>query len=662
MEEGVAQAPTITVTEPDIMDEDGAAGDGVGDAVSPREERELRRQVRLDSIAVEMAAAHAAKLAARAAATAEEGSGGGGGVEEEVNGDDGARENAAASIDGAGGPTRMLTSQGLNSVEQWGQKKASADEKAIPDPAYEARSGSGGGGIGGGAVDRDITGSLDACPLVGERSAGVAMAEPVSVGAVADGLIVPQAPPALDPGRMVSVPSSSAGESSGPPRENHAGDAAAGDTSTGASAAPLEAPSTANDVDTPLKSSDALSVPSPALVEAISEAPGAATAASSSSLALSPPPPVSDGQVGAPPGVSPSPSALDSTAIVPASVAVSQTALPTTPPVAAPPTSVPSNGRPPSSRSRAGVRQEATLRVRKGTPSPANGDGAGPGGKATVAGSSRSGAAARGAVEGWLKPNKASPTKGASAMAAARSAKMSPKNTNKTFSKKASRGGKSTIADGTKAAAAATAAMAAVAAAAAAAAVTAAEKSSVVKKGKVGGGVGYIGAAVAPAGGPTGVKHKVPRPELLGAVVARLALTRVPGPDDEEDAEGSGDELLSGGGSGGSSDEMRGSEDEDEEDVEDEDEDEREEEGGGGDGGDNGSAQGSGKGRRSRRKKKRGVEVTVAREAVVSSFDEDKGRYVLLTMHGDEESLSLEELEVALRQSQVTGSRQRIQR
>ena len=43
----------------------------------------------------------------------------------------------------------------------------------------------------------------------------------------------------------------------------------------------------------------------------------------------------------------------------------------------------------------------------------------------------------------------------------------------------------------------------------------------------------------------------------------------------------------------------------------------------------------------------------MVREAVVSTWDEIGGRYVLVNAFGDEERMTLDELEVALQQSQV---------
>ncbi|CAM9991281.1 unnamed protein product, partial [Ectocarpus sp. 13 AM-2016] len=111
---------------------------------------------------------------------------------------------------------------------------------------------------------------------------------------------------------------------------------------------------------------------------------------------------------------------------------------------------------------------------------------------------------------------------------------------------------------------------------------------------------------------------KVPRAELLGAVVARLAIRRSLGEEE-------GDAGLDGGGGGsGSCDEMSESDSGEEE-----------------------------EGRRTRRKGTKDGEATVVREAVVSAFDEIEGRYVLVNTHEEEERLTLEELEVALQQSQV---------
>lgn len=126
---------------------------------------------------------------------------------------------------------------------------------------------------------------------------------------------------------------------------------------------------------------------------------------------------------------------------------------------------------------------------------------------------------------------------------------------------------------------------------------------------------------------------KVPRPELLGSVVARLAVRRdLP---DEEFAEIEGDFLSSE--DDGSCDDMSDSDGEE----------------GAGDPEDRGIS-GAKAGRRRRRgSKRKGGEATVVREAIVSSFDETEGLYVLVNTHEEEEKLSLAELEVALHQSQV---------
>lgn len=128
---------------------------------------------------------------------------------------------------------------------------------------------------------------------------------------------------------------------------------------------------------------------------------------------------------------------------------------------------------------------------------------------------------------------------------------------------------------------------------------------------------------------------KVPRPELLGAVVARLAVRRdLP---DEEYAEIEGDFLWDE--DDGDGDDM--SESDGEEGAE-----ERQ---------DGGSICEAKEERRRRRRmsKRRGGEATVVREAVVFTFDGAEGLYVLVNTHEEEEKLSLEELEVALHQSQV---------
>lgn len=181
-------------------------------------------------------------------------------------------------------------------------------------------------------------------------------------------------------------------------------------------------------------------------------------------------------------------------------------------------------------------------------------------------------------------------------------------------------------------------------------------------------GSGASGAGLATAGGSgrafsssssNGVvaanrpKIKVPRPELLGAVVARLVLRR--GLVDE-DAAGSDDGSSSGGGGGnGSSDDMGESESDGEEEEEEEEAEDEEEEGSnaGGKGKDKDKDKEARRRRRRRRKRRKGEEATVVREAVVLEFDELEGLYVLANAHGDEERLTLEELEVALQQSQV---------
>ena len=138
-------------------------------------------------------------------------------------------------------------------------------------------------------------------------------------------------------------------------------------------------------------------------------------------------------------------------------------------------------------------------------------------------------------------------------------------------------------------------------------------------------------------------KIKVPRPELLGAVVARLAVRRdLP---DEEYTEIDGGFLWDED-DGSCGDDMSESDGEEEEEEEEEEADERQGRGS------NAEAKEERR-RRRRRSKRRGGEATVVREAVVSSFDGVEGRYVLINTHDEEETLSLQELEVALRQSQV---------
>ena len=138
-------------------------------------------------------------------------------------------------------------------------------------------------------------------------------------------------------------------------------------------------------------------------------------------------------------------------------------------------------------------------------------------------------------------------------------------------------------------------------------------------------------------------KIKVPRPELLGAVVARLAVRRdLP---DEEYTEIDGGFLWDED-DGSCGDDMSESDGEEEEEEEEEEADERQGRGS------NAEAKKERR-RRRRRSKRRGGEATVVREAVVSSFDGVEGRYVLINTHDEEETLSLQELEVALRQSQV---------
>lgn len=122
-------------------------------------------------------------------------------------------------------------------------------------------------------------------------------------------------------------------------------------------------------------------------------------------------------------------------------------------------------------------------------------------------------------------------------------------------------------------------------------------------------------------------RTKVPRAELLGAVVARLAVRR------EVLEEDGGDAGSASGDWGGGYDDMSES--------------------------DSGEEAGSDDGGGDRRRRRGGAsetkhgEATVVRESVVTSFDGIEGRYVLVNAHDEEAKLTLEELEVALHQSQV---------
>lgn len=155
------------------------------------------------------------------------------------------------------------------------------------------------------------------------------------------------------------------------------------------------------------------------------------------------------------------------------------------------------------------------------------------------------------------------------------------------------------------------------------------------------GGGGSCSGAI-----PEEPKIRVPRPELLGAVVARLAVRRG-SPDDpvEEGALSSGGEGGGAGGSEGEYDSGNDGQDGDEQSEEIEEEDER--------GDDNEGTNGD---KKRRRKKRKGDEAVVVREAVVSEFDGIGGRYILVNSHGEEERMNLEELETALKQSQVRGT------
>ena len=166
------------------------------------------------------------------------------------------------------------------------------------------------------------------------------------------------------------------------------------------------------------------------------------------------------------------------------------------------------------------------------------------------------------------------------------------------------------------------------------------------------GGNGSKGVVV-----PTGPTIKVPRAELLGAVVARLIVRRGLVDEDAGGSEESSSSAGEGSGSGGGS-----SDDEDESDSESEEEEEEEEAEEEGEGGEEGEKEKEKeeklkekkrRRRRRRRRRRKGEAATVVREAVVSTWDEIGGRYVLVNAHGDEERMTLEELEVALQQSQV---------
>lgn len=153
--------------------------------------------------------------------------------------------------------------------------------------------------------------------------------------------------------------------------------------------------------------------------------------------------------------------------------------------------------------------------------------------------------------------------------------------------------------------------------------------------GSAGGLVGAVSKEMEAAKGP---RIKVPRAELLGAVVARLTVRR----DLPDEVFAEIDEGFLSSEDDGSCDDMSESDGEEEEEAEDRQ--------------DRESTEAKDERRRRRRKsksKRRGGEATVVREAVVSTFDETEGLYVLVNAHEEEEKLSLEELEVALHQSQV---------
>lgn len=185
----------------------------------------------------------------------------------------------------------------------------------------------------------------------------------------------------------------------------------------------------------------------------------------------------------------------------------------------------------------------------------------------------------------------------------------------------------------------------------------------------------------------------VPRPELLGGVVARLTYRSKPRDEDEAEDGGDSDEYSSPVGRGGSvensgcdSGEAEESDDDDdamEDDMEDEDA--GKEDGGGsfygsgrprrrssmsipGKGSNGGSTSAAGSStacsdrgmgemlRSGKGKKGKRETVLVIREAIIASFDEADGRYVLERMDGrGKEKMRLNELEDALRQSQVSS-------
>ena len=195
-------------------------------------------------------------------------------------------------------------------------------------------------------------------------------------------------------------------------------------------------------------------------------------------------------------------------------------------------------------------------------------------------------------------------------------------------------------------------------------------KNSSARKSAASGRVSGVGArggndATNSAVIPAAPKIKVPRPELLGAVVARLTVRRGSADGDDAGEEEEENELFPGSDGGGcSSDDAleigSGCEDESEN-GEERKEGEREEEGaevdGKGDGTMEESKEDRMKRKKRRRKKRRKIdEAPVVREAVVSEFDGIEGRYVLINSHGEDERMTLEELETALRQSQVRGT------
>lgn len=168
---------------------------------------------------------------------------------------------------------------------------------------------------------------------------------------------------------------------------------------------------------------------------------------------------------------------------------------------------------------------------------------------------------------------------------------------------------------------------------------------------RAGNGSGKTGsangdAASSDSAAPIVPRIKDPRPELLGAVVARVSVRRGSADEDDEDDDdddggvaGSGDDDgVDGdedGGGGGFA--MAESDDDDEGEGE-----------GDGEGGESLHA-----GDKKRRRKKKVEEAPVVREFVVSTFDEIEGKYILVNAHGEEARMNLEELEGAMRQSQV---------